>query len=70
MRWASSSTTTSKLHRSSLDEVGVAGQHLVVDELERAVGDEPGWRGVRSRVAADHLERQSAAHMLAVRATS
>ena len=37
MRWASSSTTTSKWTSVVGDEVGVARQQLVVDELERAV---------------------------------
>ena len=55
MRWASSSTTTSKRSRFVADAGGVAGQQLVVDQLERAVGDEPaGPAGVG--VAADHLE--------------
>ncbi len=56
MRCASSSTTTSKCHAFVRGEIAVAGERLVVDELERAVGDEP--RGPAPlRVAADHLER-------------
>ena len=57
IRCASSSTTTSNATRVVVDELGVAREQLVVDELERAVGDEP-RRPAQVGVAADDLERQ------------